>query len=1020
MAVKQLAISFGIGATIAGGFASAFKSANATVDSVNKRILDLKKTQESLKNFESLKTGLQNIAKEMEITSKSIVDLNGELKVNSDKNKELQKTYNNLGNEMKKTENNISSIKLKMSELDGNLKKNKENTDKLKLEERRLKEEMKNTSTEGAEKLKNKLTDLRADILKNEDNALKLRTEYSKLGKELKSSSEELEPLKKKMKDVTKEIQDNSTKGNQLEKSYKNLENRSQQLKNSYSTQENKINSVSEALKNQGISIEDTSKAYDELNQKSEKYNNILKKYDKAKSISEKGGKVSSFGTGVIGIGGAVTGIGVNVAKSAIKAESSFADVKKQFDFKDKDEEEKFKTELQKIVTEKGIAISQEDLYGMAATAGQSGIGQEEAISYVEQAAKMAVAFDMSREDAAKNMFIWKNAFGMDLTQLKELGDQINILGNNTGATETQISDFITRMGNIPKMAGMAENQTAALGATLIEMGMAPEVAATGAKKLFNTLTAGKAATGTEAKAFDMLGINPRYLAKMTQQDPEKAMEKVFQRLGKLKKEDQGAVMKMLFGEEGKVAGSNIMNAYEKYKKNLSLVKDKNIYEGAQDKEFENKNNTVENKLQNLKTQFDFIKADLGTELLPVIQDLAKYGTEFAKKITKLMKENPEGVKKLVMNLVKLTVGLYGAGLAIKAIGLGMKGWSMGLKTVAYISEKEIASKVVNNLVFLKKGVLSFGKTVGSGIIGFGKTAGKAMVTLGKIGMTALASPVTWIIAGILALVAAGYLLYKNWDKVKEKTAGLRKAIGELIDKYWFLMGPLGYVLKAGRLVYQNWDTIMEKGGELKEYLVNMVAGWIENWDSFKEKSENVLGVSFDWIKEKWNSVKDTGAEVIDFFIEAYSKIDGFFTKVGEKWEGVKSFGASKWDQTKSFFGFGEEAIPGYATGGIVTSPTLAMIGEGGNSESIIPLTKNANSLSLWEKTGRFLGAYDSRENLSNGLSEFNFTYAPVIHANNVAGVEEALIKDKEISYNQFKNYFERYQREVYRKGGGR
>lgn len=700
MAVKQLAISFGIGATIAGGFASAFKSANATVDSVNKRILDLKKTQESLKNFESLKTGLQNIAKEMEITSKSIVDLNGELKVNSDKNKELQKTYNNLGNEMKKTENNISSIKLKMSELDGNLKKNKENTDKLKLEERRLKEEMKNTSTEGAEKLKNKLTDLRADILKNEDNALKLRTEYSKLGKELKSSSEELEPLKKKMKDVTKEIQDNSTKGNQLEKSYKNLENRSQQLKNSYSTQENKINSVSEALKNQGISIEDTSKAYDELNQKSEKYNNILKKYDKAKSISEKGGKVSSFGTGVIGIGGAVTGIGVNVAKSAIKAESSFADVKKQFDFKDKDEEEKFKTELQKIVTEKGIAISQEDLYGMAATAGQSGIGQEEAISYVEQAAKMAVAFDMSREDAAKNMFIWKNAFGMDLTQLKELGDQINILGNNTGATETQISDFITRMGNIPKIAGMAVNQTAALGATLIEMGMAPEKAATGATKLLNALTAGDAAKGEVGKALDILGINPKYLAKETQEDPEKAMEKVFSRLGKVNESKRAAVLKMLFGDEGKVAAANLLEAQEKYNKNLGIVRDKEIYDGAQEEEFRNKNNTTENKLQVLKTQFDFIKADLGTELLPVIQDLAKYGTEFAKKITKLMKENPEGVKKLVMNLVKLTVGLYGAGLAIKAIGLGMKGWSMGLKTVAYISEKEIASKVVNNLVF--------------------------------------------------------------------------------------------------------------------------------------------------------------------------------------------------------------------------------------------------------------------------------------------------------------------------------
>ena len=701
----------------------------------------------------------------------------------------------------------------------------------------------------------------------------------------------------------------------------------------------------------------------------------------------------------------------------------------------------------------------------------------------------------MSREDAAKNMFIWKNAFGMDLNQLKELGDQINVLGNNTGATETQISDFITRMGNIPKIAGMAVNQTAALGATLIEMGMAPEKAATGATKLLNALTAGDAAKGEVGKALDILGINPKYLAKETQEDPEKAMEKVFSRLGKVNESKRAAVLKMLFGEEGKVAAANLLEAQEKYNKNLGLVRDKEIYDGAQEEEFRNKNNTTENKLQVLKTQFDFIKADLGTELLPVIQDLAKYGTEFAKKITKLMKENPEGVKKLVKTLVKLAIGLYGVGGTFKVIGLGMKGWAFGLKTVAYVSEKEIKNKVINNFLSLKKNIVDFGKTsenvsfgkkagngiigfgrkagngiigfgrkagngiiyfvkkAGSGIASFGKTAGKAMLTLGKLGMTALASPITWIIAGILALVAAGYLLYKNWDKVKEKTAELRKAIGELIDKYWFLMGPLGYVLKAGRLVYQNWDTIMEKGGELKEYLVNMVAGWIENWDSFKEKSENVLGASFDWIKEKWNSVKDTGAEVIDFFIEAYNKIDGFFTKVGEKWEKTKSFAGEKWEEGKSFagekweegksfagekweegksfagekwnqgklfLGFKGRTIPGYAMGGIVTSPTLAMIGEGGSSEAIIPLTKNTNSLSLWEKTGRFLGVYDSKENFSGGLSEFNFTYAPVIHANNMTGVEEALRKDKEVSYNQFKSYFERYQREVHRKGGGR
>lgn len=698
MAVKQLAISFGIGATIAGGFASAFKSANTTVDSVNKRILELKKTQESLKNFESLKTGLQNITKEMEITSKAIVNLNGELKTNSDKNKELQKTYNNLGNEVKKTENNISSIKLKMSELDGNLKKNKENTDKLKLEERRLKEEMKNTSTEGAEKLKNKLIDLRADILKNEKNALKLRTEYSRVGKELKTSTEKLEPLKKKMKDVTKEMQNNSTKGNQLEKSYKNLESRSQQLKNSYATQENKINSVSEALKNQGMSIEDTSKAYNELSQEAEKYNKILKKYDKAKSISEKGGKVSSIGTGIIGIGGAVTGIGVNIAKSAIKAESSFADVEKQFDFKDDKERNNFKTKLQELVFKKEMPLSPDELYGSAASARQSGIGKEkpeDAIAYVEESTKMATAFNIPAEEAANYMFAWRNMFKMELSQLKELNDQVNFLGNNTGAKEEPIAEFVTRVGNTATIAGLSPSQIAALGATLIERKIAPEVAATGVKKLLGVMTKGKdAVSGRELKAYKIIGIRPQDLAKQSQKDPEKALEMLFKKLSKVPKERLPAVLEMLFGEEGKTAGANMLTSYDGLKKNLSMVKDKKSYDGAVDKEYEVRKGTTENKLKTVKSQYSLITAELGAGLLPVIKEVSAYLMEFLNKFNEMMKEDPEGVKKLIRSLIKLTAGLYGAGLAIKGIGLGMKGYSGYLKIAGKLTEKEVGTKI--------------------------------------------------------------------------------------------------------------------------------------------------------------------------------------------------------------------------------------------------------------------------------------------------------------------------------------
>ena len=490
------------------------------------------------------------------------------------------------------------------------------------------------------------------------------------------------------------------------------------------------------------------------LRKKANNYNKAMEKYQKAERLKNKANKVSSIGGGAIKGASVVTGAGGVLLNSAIKAESAFADVKKQFDFANKEEEAKFKRELQSIITEKKMAISLEDLYGMAANAGQSGLKQDEAVAYIEQASKMAIAFNMNRDQASKYMFIWKNAFNMDLTKLKELTDQINTLGNNTGASEDQISEFITRLGNIPKLAGMAENQTAALGASLIEMGMAPEVAATGAKKLLNVLSKGKAADKSEKEALEMLGLDAQFLAKTASKDAEKAMDIVFSKLSKANKVDQSAIMTMLFGEEGKVAASNVLNSYEKYTQNLNLVKNKKNYEGATDKEYENRAGTTENELQNLQSQMEILQAQAGETLLPFLNQGIAIVAPALRKFTELLKENPEKVKSMAKAIVYGTGALYGIGGALKVVSLGFTAYSNYTKLIGYITDKELVGKVVKGFKSFGRAGKSVLKGIGSGILKLG--------TVAKAGIAFFTTPVGLAILGITALVAAGYLLYKN------------------------------------------------------------------------------------------------------------------------------------------------------------------------------------------------------------------------------------------------------------------
>ena len=71
--MKEMILSFGIGASIGGSFSKAFKTANDVVDGVNKKILEVKKSQSQLNELSSLKSGLGNISKEISTTNTEIL-----------------------------------------------------------------------------------------------------------------------------------------------------------------------------------------------------------------------------------------------------------------------------------------------------------------------------------------------------------------------------------------------------------------------------------------------------------------------------------------------------------------------------------------------------------------------------------------------------------------------------------------------------------------------------------------------------------------------------------------------------------------------------------------------------------------------------------------------------------------------------------------------------------------------------------------------------------------------------------
>lgn len=794
-----------------------------------------------------------------------------------------------------------------------------------------------------------------------------MKTELETLGRTINSS-------KAKMEQLDEKIQKGGRGSKGAAREYNKLKNEVNRLQAEYDKKLSNANKIESQIKNEREQVDKLTESY----KKNAKQLETIEKVKKMNNLSEKskavGGAVSSAGTkmataGAVGVGALTPSI-----YAAIKMESSFADVKKQFDFKDKDEEENFKKQLEALVKDKKLSVTIPELYAAAASAGQSGLGQDEAIKYVEHGIKTGIAFDIGKDVASKHLFKFRNAYNLTFEEVERLVDIINMLGNTSGATAPEVTDFVSRIADIGKTAGFSISQTSAIGAALIEKGMAPEIAATGAKKIMTLMTKGEAADKSDIKAFNILGLDPEYIAKETQKDAEGTMLKIFDRIGKLSNHRQASVMTMLFGEEGFRTASSFSENRGNLLKNFTNIKNKDMYGGSVQKEADVRGNTMENKMQVLKSILDIRMAKMGEILFPDLEKILNKFGDILDVVEKFQKENPKLFSGLVRGVAYGSVALLGLGATAKIVGFGISGLSPIFKGIGWLIEKEVASKGVTALLKLltssKNLLVGLGtglKTVSFAVGGFfkGAIAGAA-----KFGVALLANPITWYVAAIMAVVGAGYLLYKNWDLIKEKGK-------ELWDSF----------LQSCEPVVEMWNNIKGKGSEIYESWKN---GVVDFKNSFKEALDGM----FNWVTEKFQKMIDLKDKVLNF--------------AGNTWNAGKDFIKNN--------------IPGFAEGGVVNSPTLAMVGEGAYSETIIPHNKSQRSLSLWEKTGRLIGAYDKKEQESsnNISSPIQFTFAPVIYSNDTKNIGKEIEKQKDIAFREFEKMYNRLEKEKKRRGHGR
>ena len=449
-------------------------------------------------------------------------------------------------------------------------------------------------------------------------------------------------------------------------------------------------------------------------------YGNAQRKLDK---VSRSSARIASSSASFAREAAApAVGIGLALAipiKKAIEFEDQMASVGKVLNLKTGSAELKaVGAEVQNIA--EYLATSPEDAAALYASLAQGGVARDQLNDIARTAGEVAVAFEIDPGTAGERFVKLQNAMELTTAEAKTATDAINFLSDNSTVKASEMLDFFASGGaGASRALGVTAAEGAALSSVFISMGKTGSEAAT----IVNRMTKKLRDQGTEAgKAYAAAGGG---------------MEGVLAVIETGEKLQGAAKFDYFkqFGEYG-VEVEQMANNSALLAKQLGHVADETAYANSVQDEFINRSNTTAFKLRAAQTNAENLAILIGTELLPVITDITKEIIPVIKSISAWVSANPE----LTKTILKVTAAV-GAILGVMAV-------------VGFV-----ISGVATTVGALAPVFVAVGTAVGWVVGAVASIPAIFAAVVGAVGALPL-------IIGV-ALIAAGVLIYKNWDKIK-------------------------------------------------------------------------------------------------------------------------------------------------------------------------------------------------------------------------------------------------------------
>ena len=439
-----------------------------------------------------------------------------------------------------------------------------------------------------------------------------------------------------------------------------------------------------------------------------------------------------------------------------------------------------------------------------------AGYDTEKAIATLPTVLNLAAAGGLELGYASDVMTDAMSSLGLSTNQAEKFVDQLAKTSQKSNTNVGQLGEAILTVGGTAKvLAGGTTELNTALG-ILADNGIK---GAEGGTALRNIILALTPTTDKAVAAFKKLGIET-YDANGNLKPINETFAEMDGKLKNLSQEERTRVLSDIFNKvDLKAANALLANSGERFDELSGYIANA---DGAASDMAETMNNNLSGQLTLLKSALEGAGIAIGNALLPVIKTAVEW------------------INNLVNWFNSLSPSIQ---TAIVVIG--------GL--VAAIGPLLLI--IGNVILFVTKIV-----TAVSTLVTTFQFVNVACALLGT-SLAALAAPILLVIAKIAALIAAGVLLYQNWDNIKTFLVNCFEGIKNAVDSAFSWICS-----KLGADSNQIKSIITDTWNKVKSIISTLLGDISRNisdcWDKIKSAIGDSVGQIFNVIKETWERIK--------------------------------------------------------------------------------------------------------------------------------------------------------------------